>query len=160
MSLRDTSSASHFQLHDSCASQLKSGECTLGEFRVHILPPTAIYPVVLDRQRSFSRDRRSTSGLSRSETSDPLPVRRKKMGQPPSSMSSITLELFWGKVESSNPNITQGTSGPMSFQITPPENTRPLLVFINPKSGGCQGPKLHRKFQYLLNPRQVRKVVS
>lgn len=43
-----------------------------------------------------------------------------------------------------------------SFAIKPIPNpsSKPLLCFINPRSGGNQGVKLMQKIQWLLNPRQ------
>lgn len=40
------------QLHNRCVSGA-GGACTLGRHARHILPPTAIRPLVLDRQRSL-----------------------------------------------------------------------------------------------------------
>ncbi|KAE9540093.1 hypothetical protein AGLY_005345 [Aphis glycines] len=37
----------------------------------------------------------------------------------------------------------------------PTVNVKPVIIFINPKSGGNQGVKLLQKFQWHLNPRQV-----
>ena len=52
------------QLHNRCASQVKP-ECNFGEHRVHVLPPTAICPTVLDRQKSISKEKRD---VQRSES--------------------------------------------------------------------------------------------
>uniref|UniRef100_A0AC34FGU4 Diacylglycerol kinase n=1 Tax=Panagrolaimus sp. ES5 TaxID=591445 RepID=A0AC34FGU4_9BILA len=61
---------------------------------------------------------------------------------------------FLDRSQSQNSNFVQGN--PTKFSVTNlPPNRRPLLVLINPKSGGRQGERIYRKFQYLLNPRQV-----
>ena len=55
-----------FQLHNRCASQVSS-DCTLGSHKLHVLPPTAICPTVLDRQRSVCKEK-SKEKLKRSES--------------------------------------------------------------------------------------------
>lgn len=44
---------------------------------------------------------------------------------------------------------------PQSIPGVPNAGSRPVLVFVNPRSGGNQGAKMMQKFNWLLNPRQV-----
>ncbi|KAK3769756.1 hypothetical protein RRG08_046862 [Elysia crispata] len=46
-------------------------------------------------------------------------------------------------------------SKPFILKPIPSPLLKPVIVFINPKSGGNQGAKLYHKFCWLLNPRQV-----
>nr|XP_042909879.1 diacylglycerol kinase 1 [Parasteatoda tepidariorum] len=108
----------HMTLHNHCASQVKP-ECTLGEHRDHILPPTCICPIVLERQRSVSTGHKKN--LSRTDS------------------SLVGGENNQGAV-SLLPETPEGSA--MSFQITSLPSTHPLLVLINPKSGGRQGMRL------------------
>ena len=68
-----------------------------------------------------------------------------------------------GKVKSSISGVaaankkTEASEDFCSFILKPfpISNCSPLIVFLNPKSGGNQGAKLMQRFQSLLNPRQV-----
>nr|XP_056705276.1 diacylglycerol kinase gamma isoform X2 [Euleptes europaea] len=111
-------------LHNKCASHVKP-ECDGGQLKEHILLPSHVCPVVVDRQ---SHPRRSDSESPSCTTPDD---------------TNLTFRY--------NTMTVDGHG----LQITPKPGTHPLLVFVNPKSGGRQGERVHRKFHYLLNPRQV-----
>jgi diacylglycerol kinase (ATP) len=54
--------------------------------------------------------------------------------------------------------VTQYQNSARSFIVRPTNlnlNSKPLLILINPKSGGNLGNKLLKKFMWLLNPRQI-----
>uniref|UniRef100_A0A8C9ZSK0 Diacylglycerol kinase n=1 Tax=Sander lucioperca TaxID=283035 RepID=A0A8C9ZSK0_SANLU len=114
-------------LHNKCASNVKP-ECDGGALRDHTLLPSYICPVVLVRMLFFSLC---------------CPQTRLPQMEEYTSPDDIT-QIF---------KFSPGDG--QALQITPLPGTHPLLVLVNPKSGGRQGERVLRKFRYLLNPRQV-----
>uniref|UniRef100_H2UVA2 Diacylglycerol kinase n=1 Tax=Takifugu rubripes TaxID=31033 RepID=H2UVA2_TAKRU len=100
-------------------------ECDGGSLRDHTLLPSYICPVVLVR------------------ISPPVSL---QVRSPPASTC-----LFPTEAASCGSELYSAPSN----QINPLPGSHPLLVMVNPKSGGRQGERVLRKFKYLLNPRQV-----
>ncbi|XP_059139458.1 diacylglycerol kinase beta-like [Physella acuta] len=140
----------HVTLHNKCASQMKP-ECDLGEYRDHVLPPTAVCPAVLFMSDSESHEGLHERGRGGGGSGKNTLEKERERSDDGKSLTPLS-----ESAQLDGP-VSPGQS---SFQITPLDGTHPLLIFINPKSGGKQGARLLRKFQYLLNPRQVYNMVK
>ncbi|XP_074533490.1 diacylglycerol kinase zeta-like isoform X2 [Halichoeres trimaculatus] len=99
--------------------------CSLGAHAAVIVPPTWIIRV-----------RRSQTSLK-------------------SSKKKKRTSLKCNKSSKKGAEVQDGRWKPFLVKPLPSQLMKPLLVFVNPKSGGNQGAKIVQSFMWYLNPRQV-----
>ena len=121
---------------DQCFDAKKENNiCDLGVHRKIIIPPSWI--IKLPRKGSFKSSLKHSPKRSATTAGEHLSYLETKKT---------------GKVKSPGQQSQTFIMKPI-----PSPSICPVLVFVNPKSGGNQGAKLMQKFQWLLNPRQVRR---
>ncbi|XP_047476700.1 eye-specific diacylglycerol kinase-like [Penaeus chinensis] len=133
---------------ESCFNMSKIEEtCSLGLHSSIIVPPSWI--VKLPRRGSFK------SSLRKSPKKRASTKRKGRDKEDGEDKEETDEELSDGADGCTTDEENEKESRPFAIKPIPNANIRPVIVFINPKSGGNQGAKLMQKFQWLLNPRQV-----
>ncbi|XP_056595763.1 diacylglycerol kinase zeta isoform X2 [Triplophysa dalaica] len=126
--------------------------CSLGAHAAVIVPPTWI--IRLRRQPTSLKSSKRKKKTSLKSKSNKKPAEVTKRRPEPS------LVTFNECVDVNNEVLifkSQQDGKWKHFVVRPVSSilTKPLLVFVNPKSGGNQGTKIIHSFMWYLNPRQV-----
>lgn len=125
----------------SASSNVRTDLLFIGVHSSIIVPPSWI--VKLPRRGSFKSSlRKSPKKKTNSKKKSKEKVRNSAFNEAPSAFLQRR-------------SILQPDQRTFVIKPIPTVSVKPVIVFINPKSGGNQGAKLLQKFQWLLNPRQV-----
>ena len=128
--------------HDHCLEARRADEhCDLGVHRKMIVPPSWI--IKLPRKGSF----KSSLKNSPKKLADDLSSGARRQVSTSHASSLPNLKLCQVRGKTCQPTFL--------LKPIPSPTCCPVIVFLNPKSGGNQGAKLIQKFQWWLNPRQV-----
>lgn len=123
--------------HIGCFSdKLRDEPCHLGPLRNMIIPPSWIIKLP-----KIETEQDGEGSSSRGSSRGSFERRRKKTSRRRSKRNSSLTDDRASKYFTVKPLASS--------------HNKPVIVFINPKSGGNEGAKIMRVFQWFLNPRQV-----